>query len=218
MEILDMWKYNLKLLSKRKMIIFFIFTLMLPFILNMSSMEYLEMCLPLFGVFLFSNIMLIEFDCKMVSSFSMTTSSKSKCFLFRILNNIIFYMVLSVLFLIFIKVFKIDAQYEYRVIDVSYITLLISGVINTALFSLISIAVSNITKNDILGMLGACAYWLFWFSVYGKAGFNVLLLNPFSISAGIQGYFIYKVTTLILILVLIIYNLHYINKKLYKLK
>lgn len=218
MEILNMWKYNLKLLSKRKMIIFFIFTLMIPFILNMSSMEYLEMCLPLFGIFLFSNIMLIEFDCKMVSSFSMTTASKSKCFLFRILNNIIFYTVLSVLFLIFIKVFKIDAQYEYRVIDVSYITLLISGVINTALFSLISIAVSNITKNDILGMLGACAYWLFWFSVYGKASFNVLLLNPFSISAGIQGYFIYKVTTLILILVLIIYNLHYINKKLYKLK
>lgn len=48
MEILNMWKYNLKLLSRRKMIIFFIFTLTIPFILNMSSMEYLEMCLPLF--------------------------------------------------------------------------------------------------------------------------------------------------------------------------
>lgn len=46
--ILNMWKYNLKLLSRRKMIIFFIFTLTIPFILNMSSMEYLEMCLPLF--------------------------------------------------------------------------------------------------------------------------------------------------------------------------
>lgn len=218
MEILNMWKYNLKLLSKRKMIIFFIFTLMIPFILNMSSMEYLEMCLPLFGIFLFSNIMLIEFDCKMVSSFSMTTASKSKCFLFRILNNIIFYTVLSVLFLIFIKVFKIDAQYEYRAMGLSYITLLISGVINTALFSLISIALSNITKNDILGMLGACGYWLFWFIVYGKDGFKMWLLNPFSISAGVEGYFIYKVVTLVTILILIIYNLHYINKKLYKLK
>ncbi|WP_394867083.1 hypothetical protein [Paraclostridium bifermentans] len=218
MEILNMWKYNLKLLSRRKMIIFFIFTLTIPFILNMSSMEYLEMCLPLFGVFLFSNIMLVEFDCNMVSSFAMTSESKSNCFLFRILNNIIFYIVLSVVFLMYLKAFKIDAQYEYRSEDISYALLLISGVINTILFSLISIAVSNITKNDILGMLAASGYWLFWFIVYGKEGFKTFLLNPFSISAGVEGYFVYKAVTVILILILIIYNLNYINKKLYKLK
>lgn len=105
--------------------------------------------------------MLVEFDCNMVSSFSMTSESKSNCFLFRILNNIIFYIVLPIVFLMYLKVFKIDAQYEYRSEDISYALLLISGVINTILFSLISIAVSNITKNDILGMLAAIGYWLF---------------------------------------------------------
>ena len=154
----------------------------------------------------------------MVSSFTMTSESKSNCFLFRILNNIIYYIVLSVVFLIYLKVFKIDAQYEYRSEDISYALLLMSGVINTILFSLISIAVSNITKNDILGMLAASGYWLFWFIVYGKEGFKTCLLNPFSISAGVEGYFIYKVGTVILILILIMYNLNYINKKLYKLK
>ncbi|MDU3338073.1 hypothetical protein [Paraclostridium bifermentans] len=133
------------------------------------------------GVFLFSNIMLVEFDCNMVSSFAMTSESKSNCFLFRILNNIIFYIVLPVVFLIYLKLFKIDAQYEYRSEYISYAILLISGVINTILFSLISIAVSNITKNDILGMLAASGYWLFWFIVYGKEGFKTCLLNPFSI-------------------------------------
>lgn len=54
------------------------------------------------------------------------------------------------MFLIYLKVFKIDAQYEYRSEDISYAILLRSGVINTILFSLISIAVSSITKNDIL--------------------------------------------------------------------
>lgn len=133
------------------------------------------------GVFLFSNIILVEFDCNMVSSFAMTSKSKSNCFLFRILNNIIFYIVLSVVFLMYLKVFKIDAQYEYRSEDISYALLLMLGVINTILFSLISIAVSNITKNDILGMLAASGYWLFWFIVYGKEGFKTWLLNPFSI-------------------------------------
>lgn len=85
------------------------------------------------------------------------------------------------MFLIYLKVFKIDAQYEYRSEDISYAILLRSGVINTILFSLISIAVSSITKNDILGMLAASGYWLFWFIVYGKEGFKTWLLNPFSI-------------------------------------
>lgn len=218
MEILDMWKYNLKLLSKRKIIIFSIFIFMVPLVLNMGSMEYLEMCLPLFGVFLFSNIMLIEFECKMVSSFSMTTSSKNKCFIFRMLNNIIFYIILSTLFLIFLNVSKIDAQYDYRIGDVSNLTLLISGVVNTVLFSLISIAISNITKNDILGMMGACGYWMFWFVSYGKPGFSTLLINPFSISAGVDGYFIYKIVNIVFIVILIIYNLYYINKNLYRIR
>ena len=66
-------------------------------------------------------------------------------------------------------------------LDISYAILLMLWVINTILFSLISIAVSNITKNDILGMLAASGYWLFWFIVYGKEGFKTWLLNPFSI-------------------------------------
>jgi cytoskeletal protein RodZ len=78
------------------------------------------------GVFLFANIMLVEFDFNMVSSFAMTSEIKSNCFLFRILNNIIFYIVLSIVFLIYLKVFKIDAQYEYRSEDISYSILLIS--------------------------------------------------------------------------------------------
>lgn len=147
------------------------------FKVNQGEMQR-RLCL---AVFLFSNIMLVEFDCNMVSSFVMTSESKSNCFLFRILNNIIFYILLSIVFLIYLKVFKIDAQYEYRSEDISYSLLLISGVINTILFSLISIAVSNITKNDILGMLDASGYWLFWFIVYGKEGFKTWLLNPFSI-------------------------------------
>lgn len=67
-------------------------------------------------------------------------------------------------------------------------------------------------------MLAASGYWLFWFIVYGKEGFKTWLLNPFSISSGVEDYFVYKVVTVILILILIIYNLNYINKKLYKLK
>ncbi len=34
---------------------------------------------------------------------------------------------------------------------------------------------------NILGMLAASGYWLFWFIVYGKEGFKTFLLNYFSI-------------------------------------
>lgn len=81
------------------------------------------------------------------------------------------------------------------------------------IFNIINWGIKN-----VLEMLAVSRYWLFWFIVYGKEGFKTCLLNPFSISAGVEGYFIYKVGTVILIFILIIYNLNYINKKLYKLK
>ena len=79
------------------------------------------------------------------------------------------------------KKFKnISGEMQRRLgLNISYAILLMLGVINTILFSLIS--VSNTTKNDILGMLAAIGYWLFWFIVYGKEGFKTWLLNPFSI-------------------------------------
>ncbi|KGJ48974.1 hypothetical protein KD33_11360 [Clostridium sp. NCR] len=79
------------------------------------------------------------------------------------------------------KKFKnISGEMQRRLgLNISYAILLMLGVINTILFSLIS--VSNTTKNDILGMLADIGYWLFWFIVYGKEGFKTWLLNPFSI-------------------------------------
>ena len=44
------------------------------------------------------------------------------------------------------------------------------------IFNIINWGIEN-----VLGMLAASRYWLFWFIVYGKEGFKACLLNPFSI-------------------------------------
>jgi hypothetical protein len=40
------------------------------------------------GVFLFSNIMLVEFDCNMVSSFAMASESKGNYFLYSFIYSV----------------------------------------------------------------------------------------------------------------------------------
>ncbi|MCG8540225.1 MAG: hypothetical protein MJA82_09830 [Clostridia bacterium] len=218
MNIKRLIKYNLDILISKKYIVFFLATFLFPIALNFSNAMYFEMIIPLCGVFIFTNTMFYEKDYRVYQSFYMSSIKKSKIFLIRLLLNIIFYICIAIPFYFYIKVILkntfVDAFANTS--DVSWLIIIALGGINYLLFGLIGVTIANISGKPIMSIGITGAYVVIWMAEYVR--FANVIINPFSYSAGCNDYIIYKIVTIILILIMLVFNCYYLDKKFYRLK
>lgn len=209
-------KYNFNILKSKSYIVFLLATMLIPIALNFSNAMYFEMIIPLCGIFIFTNIMFYEKDYKVYQYFYMSDMKKSKIFLIRVLLNMIFYICISIPFYIYIKfILKNDfVDFFANTSDVSCFFIIALGGINYLLFGLIGVTIANVTRKPIIGIGLTGAYAIMWMTEY--VTFIDIIFNPFSYSAGCYDYIIYKIVTIVIIIILMAFNCHYLDTKFYR--
>lgn len=216
MDIKKLIKYNLDILISKRYVVFFLATLLFPIALNFSNAMYFEIIIPLCGVFIFPNTMFYEKEYNVYPFFYMSSMKKSKTFLIRLLLNLIFYICIAIPFYFYIKVVLNNtfADIFGNTNNASLLIIVALGAINYLLFGLMSVTIANISGKPIMGIGITGAYVIAWMAKYVQ--FSSVIINPFSYSAGRSDYIIYKIVTIIFIIILIIFNCHYIDTKFYR--
>lgn len=216
MEIKEIVKYNTSLLFNKNYTIFILASLIVPVALNLSNAMYLEMIIPLCGIFIFNNIMFYEKELNICEAFFMSNIKKSTILLVRVLINIVYYILLSLLFYWYIRIILQNSYVDIfaNPDEVNIIILLVIGCINFIYLGLIGMTISNVSKKPIIGLSISIAYGVIWMVQY----YNLrdIIINPFSYSAGCEDYLIYKFITIIQIVILLKFNCYWVDNKFYR--
>lgn len=205
----DLIKLNLKLLNNKTYLLSFLFGLLLPLTIMLSIGMYFEMIIPMIAIIHFSIINDIEYKNKVEVPVYMTGNTLGKMYIIRIILDILFYALLSVLFYFYFKyIIKLSYQDPFAISDsAGVIVIILISIINYIYFGSISLFLTYFFKSNVFPIMISFGYLIFWMSNY--INFEILF-NPFSFSAGMLHYKFCKLIQLIISCILLYL---YIRKK-----
>ncbi|OXZ38077.1 hypothetical protein [Finegoldia magna] len=205
----DLIKLNLKLLKNKTYLLSSLFGILLPLTIMLSIGMYFEMIIPMIAIIHFSIINDIEHKNKVEIPVYMTGQTLANMYIIRIVIDILFYIVLSVLFYFYFKyIVRSSYQDPFAISDsVGMVVIILISIINYIYFGSISLFLTSFFKNNVFPIIISFGYLIFWMSNY--INFEILF-NPFSFSAGMLHYKLCKLIQLIISCILLYL---YIRKK-----
>lgn len=183
----------------------FIF-LIIPVLSNFPSIVLFEIFFPMLSIIIFADMMSVEKSCKMDQLFSMTSINKGYILFTRIMINCLFFIIAFLILWFYVMGFHLYMDLSSSLVyPINFKQYFISYFINTLFFGLLSLTITTLFSNQIIGIFISLIYWIFWWASHFQL--KHIIFNPFPYTAGVTNFWSYRACSILLILIMILINI-----------
>lgn len=212
-DLIQMFKFNLKILINTKTIICALVFCIIPLIFSIEAWDYtsiialFEINLPLISVFLCCDLTKIEDISGCSEIYAINCIRKSRVLFIRIIIQIIILFVMAFILYVLI-IIKLKINSSAGISKINFLTIIYLFISNCILMVCITSFVTLITRKSSIGIMLTFFYWIIW-----QVGSIHNIFNPFAYTIGLINYNENKIINLLLSIFIFLITMHLYDKK-----